>query len=176
MTRQVRRQSTAGSGRTEGVASDVAHRLADEGFGLPSKPRHDVPEIPEDIDDLTDKMLMNLFMELSAWAGYYGYRLAMAEVDEQQYENMLRVEEAKAIIRNWAGTSEARVTVAKAHRDADAYVDAQRQHLLEKKAYRKLIGTLHDNVTRDMNLVSRELTRRTSYTPSERSTVRRDRR
>lgn len=134
-----------------------------------------MPQLPEDIDELTDKLLMRLFMEFSAWAGYYGYRLAMAEVDEQEYENMLRVEEAKAIIRNWGGTSDARVTVAKAHRDADATVDAERQHLLEKKAVRKLIGTLHENVTRDMNLVSRELTRRTSYTPGERSTIRRER-
>lgn len=149
--------------------------MVHEGFPLPAKPQYDVPTLPQDIGELDDASLMELFVQFSAWAGFYGVKVAVAEVEEQQLEGELRVEEAKATVRNWGGTSEARVTIAKANRDMDRTVVELREKLLALKAFRKLVATLHENVTREMNLVSRELTRRTSYTPGERSAVRRTR-
>ena len=174
MARQISRSSST-SERTEGASSAAVRSLEGEGFSLPTKPKHDVPQLPLDICELTDTDLMEMFVAFSAWAGFYGVRVAQAEVDEQEAENFLRIEEAKATVRNWSGLSDARVTIAKANRDMDAKVVDQRDELLKLKAFRKVLATLHENVTRDMNLVSRELTRRTSYNPSERASTRRTR-
>lgn len=90
-----------------------------------------------------------------------GAQVAAAEIDERAAEEVQEAAEATALIRDWGGTKEERVTVAKAHRLVDPDVAEQRQKVLDQYAYRKLIGVLFTNVERDAFIVSRELTRRT---------------
>jgi hypothetical protein len=116
---------------------------------------------------------MELFAQLTAWAGFLSGQLAVAEIDERTAEAVLEAAEATALIRGYAeldasrevgprgGVTEVRATMVKAHRDLDPDVILQKQSIAERYAYRKLVGVLFTNVERDAALVSRELTRRT---------------
>lgn len=104
---------------------------------------------------------MELFATLTAWAGFLSGQLAVAEIDERAAESVLEAAEATALVRDWGGTKDDRVAVAKAQRSADPEVMERKQEVANRYAYRKLIGVLFTNVERDAALVSRELTRRT---------------
>lgn len=65
------------------------------------------------------------------------------------------------MIRDWGGTKDDRVAVAKASRVLDPDVAEQKQEVANRYAYRKLVAVLFTNIERDAALVSRELTRRT---------------
>lgn len=98
---------------------------------------------------------------MTGWAGFLSGQLATAEIDERHAEQVLEAAEATALVRDWTGTREDRVAVAKAQRQADPVVIEHKQAVANRYAYRKLVGVLFTNVERDAALVSRELTRRT---------------
>lgn len=74
---------------------------------------------------------------------------------------MLEAAEATAMVRDWGGTRDTRVAVAKAQRQADPAVIEHKQDVANRYAYRKLVAVLFTNIERNAALVSRELTRRT---------------
>jgi hypothetical protein len=104
---------------------------------------------------------MELFAQLTAWAGFLGAQLAAAEIDERAAEAVLEAAEATAMVRDWGGTKDDRVAIAKAQRMNDPEVVERKQEVANRYAYRKLVGVLFINVERNAALVSRELTRRT---------------
>ncbi len=108
---------------------------------------------------------MELFSRYTAWAGYMGFRLAAAAVDEAQAESELETVQAKILLSSWGGVKTDRVTVARAERESHPDVIRLRDAWLKAKAYRKMLQSLHENVERELQTVSRELTRRT--TPPE---------
>jgi hypothetical protein len=135
-----------------------------DGFGAPDKPDDGVPRLPDDLGDTSDSALMELFRSLTAWAGYMGFRLAAAEVDEEQYEAELRMTTSQSLLQHDLGGRDTKVTIAKAQVDVEPEVAKKRQALLTARAYRKMLQRLFENVERSIFLVSRELTRRTSGT------------
>lgn len=136
-------------------------KLQKQGLTLPERPELDIPRVPVELSELADGPLMELFAQLTAWAGFLSGQLAAAEIDERAAETVLEAAEATAMIRDWGGTKDDRVAVAKASRVLDPDVAEQKQQVSERYAYRKLVGVLFTNVERDAALVSRELTRRT---------------
>lgn len=107
-----------------------------------------------------EEELLVLFSRLTSWADYISVKAAIAKIGERDVENQTEVEEAKALVRNWGGTGQDRVTLAKARRLDDDEVARRREELVERYATRKLTETLLANVERDLFLVSRELSRR----------------
>jgi hypothetical protein len=152
---------------------DVSLRLHDEsekalaelkkqGIDLPDKPEIRIPSIPEDITDLSDNELMDLFTEMTAWSDFIAAQVACASIDERAAARTLEYAEATAMLTTVTGKTSDRVAFAKAARMADPDVRELTEDLDAKHAYRKLVEVLAGNLDRDVNLVSRELTRRTS--------------
>src|SRR5580765_692949 len=131
-----------------------------DGVLLPARPGDDVPQIPLDITDLNDEELMNLFARYSAWASFIAVRVAQAEIAEANATTELKVSEAQAMVDNWTGAKDDRVTITRAERDLDPTVRAQQDRYDTARAHRKMLATLADNMERASALVSRELTRR----------------
>lgn len=161
MPTRVMRPTTNVAVQTAEASSRAAAALAKQGLTLPEQPPDPLPKVPDSLSELGDGPLMELLAQLTAWAGFLGAQVAAAEIDERAAEEVQEAAEATALIRDWGGTKEERVTVAKAHRLVDPDVAEQRQKVLDQYAYRKLIGVLFTNVERDAFIVSRELTRRT---------------
>jgi hypothetical protein len=135
--------------------------LEKQGLALPLQPVDPIPPVPDSLSELGDGPLMELFAQLTAWAGFLGAQLAAAEIDERAAEAVLEAAEATAMVRDWGGTKDDRVAIAKAQRMNDPEVVERKQEVANRYAYRKLVGVLFINVERNAALVSRELTRRT---------------
>lgn len=131
-----------------------------------------MPRLPRDITELTDAQLMNLLARYTDWASFLNVIVAQAEIDEAEAAGDLETKGATIMVKNWGGTSGDRVTLAKAQRETDPDYLAMRAEHAKAKAYRKMIGSLYENVDGEKFTVSRELTRRIGREPAER---RRDR-
>lgn len=110
---------------------------------------------------------MELFAHYVAWNNYIDVRRVAAEIEEANAETELKVLEATAIVDNWGGTKDDRVTVTRAARDMDPEVRTAREKHDQAKARRKVLGVLANNMERGAALLSRELTRRVGRSPVE---------
>jgi hypothetical protein len=145
--------------QSSAVASE---RLEDLGFRLEEEPERVMPRLPEDLTELGDEDLMQLFTRFVQWQTYAASQLSLAEIREADLLDALGVEEARATIAAWPDNPgrDDRVSIAKAHRDQDPVVVEHRESARLAKAKRKMLATYTDNLERKAALVSRELTRR----------------
>lgn len=154
------------------ISRKAVEGLKELGFGLSPKPGYDIPELPRDITDLDDEGLMDLFVQFTQWNDHLAGAQALAIINEREAQRAVDHAEAAAMLKNWTGTKGDRVALVKAQIAAsddlkDLYAD-----LDTKYAYRKLIEARTLNVERDSQVVSRELTRRTSDLGGMRSRTR----
>jgi hypothetical protein len=118
------------------------------------EPNYDIPEVPWDITDISDALLMEHFSKQLAWQNYLATQVAKAEIEEADAESFLKTKEAVVMLTG------KKVTEARAERDVDENVIAARDRYLVAKAKRKLLQVTMENRDRCVNLISRELTRR----------------
>lgn len=152
--------------RDESLAAKRA--LEHEGLHLPEKPKFSIPEVPTRVTEMDDQTLMNLFVRHTRWRGYLSGQLALAEVDERFAEDHLQRLESIALIRDWGGARDDRVTLAKAKRDTDPEVQAASDALQLAYARRKIIQGIVESSDGNVKLISREITRRVGNEPTER--------
>lgn len=146
------------------IVSLTKARMAEVGINFPAKPGDTVPEIANvlSIPDLTDEELMDLFHEFVAWNDYATGLLSQAAVEERIANRNVEQHEARYMTAQWTGKSTDRVTVQKAKMADDPAVRDAHQRADHAYAYRKLLDSIVSKLDRDCNLLSRELTRRTS--------------
>lgn len=133
-----------------------------------SPPPGDLPELPRDLTDLDDRDLMILFSEFVQWQNFAASRLGLAEVDERRAEAALRWAEDLIMI----GAVKGEIIKTRHTLSQDSDVAAARQRALDAYAVRKTTQVVFDNCERSANLISRELSRRTSINPTERRNAR----
>lgn len=152
-------------------AMDVLKEL---GFGLTPKPEFDIPTLPRDITELDDEGLMDLFVQFTQWNDHLSGAQAISIINEREAQRELDKAEAAAMLQNWTGAKGGdRITIVKAQIAASESIQELQYELDTKYAFRKLIETRALNVERDSQVVSRELTRRTSDGGGMRSRTRR---
>lgn len=136
---------------------DAVEQLLTQGFSIPNQPpKH--PTLPSDITELSPEDLMMLFTQLTAWADYAHAQLGLAVIEEREAESRVGLAEAKA----WATVPKSSVSAAKMVVAADADVLEANEELDNAHAYRRMVSEVAGRYERDIALVSRELTRRTS--------------
>lgn len=144
---------------------EAKRRLEQHQITLPTRPRSEVPELPEDLTEQDDAALMRLFSRVTRWSEYLSAQVAAAEVDERYADAV--VDKIKAL-KSLENRGEKTVNAAKAH----AYTDDQYLDALDEQqrayAFRKLITAVYDNSERNAALLSRELTRRVNRDTRER--------
>ena len=135
-------------------------KFADWGLTF-SKPSNEQVVLPPDITDIDSSQLGELFTRLTAWTDYIASQLAIAQLEERAVlkkkdflENTLLVKRMGAQVKG------ERVTTVKAEIAVDPDVVHLDNEYEEKYAYRKLVEMLLNNHERDLQLVSREITRR----------------
>jgi hypothetical protein len=141
---------------------DAVDRIADWGLEF-SKPDLDQVFMPADITMLSSEQLAEKFTQLTAWADYIASQLAFATIEERAAQRQLDVMENKILVQKMATPVRGeRITLVKAQVSVDERVLDLAQVLEEKYQYRKLVEMMLSNHERDLQLVSREITRRTS--------------
>lgn len=134
------------------------------GWGLTfSKPSDEQVVLPPDITVVSSEELGGLFTRLTAWTDYITSQLVMAQLDERSAQKTLDYNENIMLVRRMgAQVKGERVTTVKAQIAVDDKIVDLGNVYEEKYAYRKLVEMLKENHERDLQLVSREITRRSS--------------
>jgi hypothetical protein len=134
------------------------------GWGLTfSKPSSEQVTLPEDITEVTSEKLGELFTRLTAWTDYISSQMTMAQLEERAALKKKEFTENTMLVRRMgAQVKGERVTAVKAEIAVNEDVVALDSDYEEKYAYRKLVEMLLTNHERDLQLVSREITRRSS--------------
>ena len=140
-------------------AVDALHEL---GFSLAPKPEEEIPELPRDITELDDEGLMDLFIHYTQWNDHLAGAQAVAAINLREAESALKQAEATSILKNWTDNKKDTVSVLKAQGAASPEMQELRYDLDTKYAFHELLKIRTENVERNRQLVSRELTRRTS--------------
>lgn len=144
------------------ISRDVLASISELGFSLTAKPDYEIPDLPRDITELDDEGLMDLFVQFTQWNDHLAGAHAIAVINEREAQRNLDNAEAAALMKNWTGAKGDRITLIKAQISANEDIKEFAYQLDVKYAFRKLIETRTLNVERDSQVVSRELTRRTS--------------
>lgn len=144
------------------LSRKVTESLLELGFTLSPKPKYEIPELPRDITMLDDEGLMDLFVQFTQWNDHLSGIRAVAVINEREAERALDTREAQLMLAAWAEGSKQTVTLQKAALAANPEIVSLKDEVDTKYAYRKIIETRAETVERDSQVVSRELTRRTS--------------
>lgn len=135
------------------------------GWGLHfSKPSDEQVSLPSDITDVSSEELGNLFTRLTAWTDYINSQLVLAQLEERAALKKKEFLENTLLVRRMGSQAKGeRVTAIKAEISVQQDVVDLDNDYEEKYAYRKLVEMLLNNHERDLQLVSREITRRNSF-------------
>jgi hypothetical protein len=107
--------------------------------------------------------LRELFTKLTAWSNYVAGQLAASQDDERYIEKQKDMLEAKLFLsKDNSKVKGERVTLIKAQVNSDPRIVELEEEFLNAYAYRKMLEVVSNNFERDVALVSREITRRTS--------------
>jgi hypothetical protein len=134
------------------------------GWGLHfSKPSDEQVTLPRDITQIDSEALGELFTRLTAWTDYIASQLTMAQLEERAaLKKKDYLENTMLVKRMGAQVEGERVTAVKAEISVNQDVIDLDTDYEEKYAYRKLVEMLLTNHERDLQLVSREITRRSN--------------
>lgn len=147
-----------------GTSQTIIESLQHQGLQFRTRMELQIPEVPSDITELDDEGLMQLFGELTAYANFLSAQYACALIDEKNAEQALDFIESKRYIAAYEVNKKETVTIMKARLATDPEIIALREASSAKYAYKKLIEVMLNNIERNTQLVSRELTRRTATT------------
>lgn len=127
------------------------------------RPEGDQVTLPDDITDVSSEDLGSLFTKLTAWTDYIASQLALAQLEERTALRKKDILETKLLVQRTGNQVKGeRITALKAEVSINPAVLALDNEYEEKYAYRKLVEMLLGNHERDLQLVSREITRRSN--------------
>lgn len=144
------------------ISKEVLDSLNKLGIALAAKPNFPIPSLPRDISDMDDEGLMDLFVQFTSWSDYLSGARAIAVINEREAERLVTNREADEFLNQWKGGSADRIALVKAKVASEPGVADAKYDLDTKYAFRKILETRADDVERNSQVVSRELTRRTS--------------
>lgn len=127
------------------------------------KPSYDLVKLPPDITSLSSEQLAEMFTILTGWADYTATQFAAAQIREREAEKKVDRKNASLTVEKMgAATKVDKVTLIKAQIALDPELqdleDKHHQCYVQRKAWEVMLT----NQERDITLVSREITRRTS--------------
>jgi hypothetical protein len=137
------------------------------GLELPIRPGGDSPYLDREIADLSDRRLMRLFAEVTAWANYAQGQAVIADAEEERLEALLKRRKTMGMLGEWDINPKMTVTQARARAQEDASLYDLEEEFLAARALHKLTEMVFKRFDRDASLLSRELTRRTEMANKE---------
>lgn len=146
--------------QTRSTSKESILKLEKQGLKVKKTFNADVPELPKDITSIDDESLMDLYSRYVAYLEFINLQVWCAQTDETEVAKTLQLEKAtQKLTRAAKGKTAGAI-------DAEIETDLTYQGMYinhrELYNYLKLLQLLSDNISEDIKLVSRELTRRTS--------------
>jgi hypothetical protein len=136
--------------------------LVTKGWELP-EPKYEQAKLPPDITALSSDQLAEMFTVLTGWADFFATKLVQAQLAEKDAEKKLDRHIARLTVEKMGSATKGdRVTLIKAQIACDPDVQDLEDSHRDAYAMRKAWEVMLTNQERDITLVSREITRRTS--------------
>lgn len=127
------------------------------------QPNYEMVKLPPDITALSSEQLAEMFTVLTGWADYIATRLAEAQIKEKELEKSVDRKIASLTVEKMGTATKAdKVTLIKAQIALDPELQDLEETHHQSYAQRKAWEVMLNNQERDITLVSREITRRTS--------------
>lgn len=145
-----------------GIAEEIMKVLEKQGMPIKRTLDMDIPPFPRDITMIDDQELMVLSTKYMENYNFMRTQVACAELAELELENEYSIVEAKALLTKTSGKSTEKSTMLKAAVITDEGIAKLGKDKLYANAYKKMLQTVLENLERNYQLTSRELTRRTS--------------
>jgi hypothetical protein len=147
---------------TSGLSEDIIKILEGQGMPVLRSLDMDIPSFPRDITMVDDQELMILASKYMENYNFMRTQVACAEISELEVQNQYDIAEAKALLSKTSGKSTEKSTMLKAAVLTDDELIQLGKDKMYATAYKKLLHTALENLERNYQLTSRELTRRTS--------------
>jgi hypothetical protein len=128
-----------------------------QGLSLPVSPDGEIPDLPEDLTEITDSQLMRLLSAYTTWGEYAAAVVTRYAVDEESLAAQLEREKAVAALRHQNHKS---VAAQKAAALCDPAVQELDEDYQGARARRKFAEVVMNGAERKAAVISRELTRR----------------
>ena len=136
--------------------------IVSKGMNL-SEPSQPQAKLPQDITLLSSEQLAEMFTILTVWADFIATKLADAQVQEKGLEKAVDRKTAALTVEHMGNATKAdKVTLIKAQIALDPELQKLEDEHYKAYATRKAWEVMLNNQERDIMLVSREITRRTS--------------
>lgn len=143
--------------------SDEMERILRRVTGLvaPSTPEWDPPKVPRSPAEMTDDDLMRLFRELTGWMSFLRFQIAKCDTECRRRERVVSATRSR-FFRDWKEGKKGGVAQAEKEVDGDAGVQRAELDADTVRSYRDLLEATMKNLRDEANVLSREITRRTS--------------
>lgn len=126
-------------------------------------PSYDMVKLPPDITSLSSEQLAEVFTGLTGWADFFATQLANAQIREKTLEKLVDRKVASLTVEKMGQSTKAdKVSLIKAQIALEPELQKLEDQLHEAYTQRKAWEVMLSNQERDISLVSREITRRTS--------------
>mgnify|MGYP006289837789 FL=1 len=127
------------------------------------QPDYEMVKLPPDITALSSEQLAEMFTVLTGWADYIATQLAGAQIQEKVLEKKVDRKTASLTVEKMGAATKAdKVTLIRAQIALDQELQDLEEEHHQAYAQRKAWEVMLNNQERDITLVSREITRRTS--------------
>ena len=127
------------------------------------QPSYEMVKLPPDITVLSSEQLAEMFTVLTGWADYFATQFANAQIQEKVLEKKVDRKVASLTVDKLGTATKAdKVTLIRAIIACDPDVQELEDQHHQAYAQRKAWEVMLNNQERDITLVSREITRRTS--------------
>jgi hypothetical protein len=133
--------------------------VKDRGFPMPAKPLTEVPPWPRSVGDLTYEELAEHSTIWSGWAGYTRVLLAVASANQIAYESQEGIFRSKEMVKREGDYKT--VTALKASIEDSDEMRQYRDNAVQSRVQKKLLRALLETYEKRVEVISRELTRRT---------------
>ena len=127
------------------------------------EPSYALVKLPPDITVLSSEQLAEMFTVLTGYADYFATMLANAQIQEKVAEKKVDRKNASLVVEKLGTASKAdKVTLVRAQIALDPELQKLEDEHHQAYVWRKSWEVMLSNQERDITLVSREITRRTS--------------
>lgn len=126
----------------------VRDALAQKGVPVNVKPDYDIPEVPPNLSEISERELGDLYARLLAWDNYFSYETALAESEAKEAKNILTL----TIVKLTGGEKKRTHEV-----DLDERVKDARAELQEAEQTATLLKRTHSIFSNKLKVVSRTI-------------------
>ena len=150
--------------RVAEASSRAIDTLKKQGLAVNEQYVSDAPSIPDDVTDMMEEQVMDLYAKYVAYLEFINLQLWCADVDKSEADKALVL--IKATKRLELKTSGKAVSMIEAEIEVDPEYRSKLDAFKELSNYHGLIHIISDRLSKDIALINREITRRVNINKS----------